>query len=334
MSYLYVTEQNTHIGIRSNYVTVSNEKGEEIEIIPIELLESVNVFGTCQITTQCLQICMGKNIPVLYYSKSGNYFGRTQPMGHINVERQRKQAAFAGTDTALEMARKLITAKIHNQMVVMKRYAKSRFVDIEMQCRQMRILMSKVAFANQIDMIMGYEGLAARIYFSVLSTLVEEDFAFHGRNRRPALDPFNVMANLGYTMLMNEVYGKIDAKGLNPYFGFIHQDRENHPTLASDLMEEWRPVIVDSVIMSLINGHEISREHFQTGIDDEGIYFTKEGLGIFLSKMETKLRQENKYLPDVDKAIPFRRAIDMQINAFAHVIEENDVSMYSPLWIR
>jgi len=74
------------------------------------------------------------------------------------------------------------------------------------------------------------------------------------------------MIGLGYSVLMNEIYGKIEEKGLNPYFGFIHRDTENHPTLASDLMEEWRAVIVDATVMSIINGNEIQKDDFVKNI--------------------------------------------------------------------
>lgn len=109
---------------------------------------------------------------------------------------------------------------------------------------------------------MGYEGLAARVYFSALDMLIDKDFHFTGRSKRPPKDPFNSMISLGYSILLNEIYGKLQAKGLNPYFGFIHSDREKHPTLASDMMEEWRAVIVDTTVMSMINGHEIHQNQF------------------------------------------------------------------------
>jgi len=228
----------------------------------------------------------------------------------------------------------MISAKIHNQIVVVRRYARSKYMDMNKQCTYMRILQTKAAFADTIESMMGYEGNAARTYFLCLSNMVEDVFQFSGRNRRPSLDPFNAMLNLGYSLLLNEVYGKIDGKGLNPYFGFIHQDREKHPTLASDLMEEWRPVIVDSTVMALINGHEIRKEHFQSGISDDGVYFTKEGMDIFLRKMESRFRQENRYLNYLDYPVSFRQAIGLQVKAIAEVIETKDVDKYNPLWIR
>ncbi len=181
---------------------------------------------------------------------------------------------------------------------------------------------------------MGYEGTAAKYYFSGLAREVDQDFSFHGRNRRPPKDPFNSMISLGYSIIMNELCSVIQRRGLNPYFGFMHQDRENHPTLASDLMEEWRAVIVDATVMSLINGHEISLDHFQNNVDMPGCYLTKEGMRIFLNKLEKKLRTKVNYLTYIDYAVSFRSAIDLQVRQLVKAIEENDCELYKEVIIR
>ena len=133
---------------------------------------------------------------------------------------------------------------------------------------------------------------------------------------------------------MNEIYGKIEAKGLNPYFGFLHRDKENHPTLASDMMEEWRAVIVDSTVMSMINGHEIKKSDFVTDIEQPGCFLTKNGIKLYLSKLERKLQTEVKYLSYVDYAVSFRKGIALQMNMLWKAIEEENASLYQPIEIR
>ena len=122
----------------------------------------------------------------------------------------------------------------------------------------MQLSLDKIDTCTTVNEIIGYEGNAARIYFQCLGKLVDDDFKFEKRSRRPPLDEFNSMLNLGYSILMNEIYSRVENKGLNAYFGFVHQDREKHPTLVSDIIEEWRAVIIDSMVMSLVNGHEIA----------------------------------------------------------------------------
>ena len=143
---------------------------------------------------------------------------------------------------------------------------------------------------------MGYEGTAAKIYFKILGTLIEPEFSFKGRSKRPPLDPFNSMISLGYSIIMNELYGKIEGKGLNPYFGVMHKDREKHPTLASDLMEEWRAVLIDSTVLSMINGHEITKEEFYTMTEQPGVFLEKDALRKYIKKLEGKFRTENDNL--------------------------------------
>lgn len=333
MSYLYVTESNAEIGVADNYAYAKYKDGMVVKI-PLETLESINVFGHAQISTQCIQKCLIKGIPISYYSKGGSYFGRLHSTGHVKVERQRIQAGLIHTDLSLALSKKIIISKIHNQMVVLKRYARSKGVDLSGECSAIKGLQNHVETCKTIPQIMGYEGNAARIYFKCLGMLVEPAFSFEKRSRRPPKDAFNSMLSLGYSILMNEIYGKIENRGLNPYFGFMHEDRENHPTLASDFLEEWRAVIVDSLVMSLVNGHEIKPEHFVNGLDDPGIYLTKEGMSIFIQKIEKKLRQEMKYLEYIDYAVSFRRALELQINSFIQAMEKGDESYYHPIWIR
>ena len=137
-----------------------------------------------------------------------------------------------------------------------------------------------------------------------------------------------------YSILMNEVYCKIEMKGLNPYFGFIHRDAEKHPTLASDMMEEWRAVIVDATAMSMINGHEIQKEHFNFSMDEPGCYLTRDGLKIYLNKLERKFQTEVRYLKYVDYAVSFRRGIFLQMEHLAKAIEEGNANLYEPITIR
>ena len=111
--------------------------------------------------------------------------------------------------------------------------------------KKMKRLEKQLSDVSTVEEVMGLEGMAARVYFSVLSRFVQPDFAFHGRSRQPPKDAFNSMLSLGYTLLMYELYAEIENRGFSPYVGFMHRTHRGHPSLASDLMEEWRAVVVD-----------------------------------------------------------------------------------------
>ena len=218
--------------------------------------------------------------------------------------------------------------------MLLRRYARLRKVEIERAVIEMQNMYKKIERATSIEQVMGYEGTAAKIYFKVIGTLIEPEFSFKGRSKRPPLDPFNSMISLGYSIIMNELYGKIEGKGLNPYFGIMHKDREKHPTLASDLMEEWRAVLIDSTVLSMINGHEIGKEEFYTSVEQPGVFLEKEALRKYIKKLETKFRTESKYLTYIDYRVSFRQALDLQIGQFIKAIETENPEVYTPIVIR
>ena len=272
MSYLYVCEQGATIGITENRFQVKYKDGM-VKSIPAETLEVIEVFGKIQITTQCVTECLKRGVNILFYSTQGAYFGRLISTNHVNVQRQRMQEKVTEDKKfRLDFSRCIINAKIRNQIVVLRRYARNRENDIRRAVIEMQNMYRKLETAQSIEQLMGYEGTAAKIYFRELGRLIDPAFAFAGRNRRPPRDPFNSVISLGYSIILNELYGKIEGKGLNPYFGVMHSDREKHPTLASDLMEEWRAVLIDSVALSMLNGHELQREDFYSGTDQPGVF--------------------------------------------------------------
>lgn len=174
--------------------------------------------------------------------------------------------------------------------------------------------------------------VAKIVYFEALAGSVEERFYFRGRSKRPAKDPFNAMLNMGYSMLSQEIKGELENHGLCAYAGFLHQDRAQHAALVSDMIEEWRAVIVDSTVLSLIQGHEIGTEHFY--FEEENCLFTKEGLRIFIAKLERKMFTQTKYLEYIDKPMDFRKAIWHQCECMARLVETGNMDCYQPVVIR
>ena len=334
MSYLYVSEQGASIGISENRFQVKYKDGL-IKSVPAEPLEVISVFGKVQITTQCMEECLKRGINILFYSVNGAYYGRLISTSHVNVQRQRKQAEIGKNEEfKLAFSKRIIDAKIRNQIVILRRYARNKNVEIERSVIEMQNMYKKLLMADSVEQVIGYEGTAAKIYFRTLGALIEPEFKFSGRSRRPPMDPFNSMISLGYSIMMNELYGKIEAKGLNPYFGLMHKDREKHPTLASDLIEEWRAVLIDSTALSMLNGHELLVDDFYSGIEQPGVFLEKEGFKKYIQKLEGKFRAESRYLSYVDYSVSFRRALDLQIGQLVKAIETENPNEYHPILIR
>lgn len=334
MSCLYITENGSKVSTRGGHFIVECQDGSE-RLVPKETLESIVIFGNVYLTVPCIKECMERGISVSMFSTKGRYFGRIESTSHINAKRLKQQVYLSDKEEKrVQFSKKIIMNKIHNQRVLLSRYARSSEKDIDEYIRAMNIHEKKISQCDSIEQIMGYEGNAARQYFKALSEMVKDDFKFSGRNKRPPKDAFNSMISLGYTILMYEIMGEIENRGISPYIGFMHKDIERHPTLASDLLEEWRAVIVDATVMSLIQGNEIDISEFRKDEETGAVMISKQGVNIFIKKIEKKLQSNMNYLEYLEHPVSFRRAIWWQVAKIVNCIDKGTFDDYAPIRIR
>ena len=334
MSFLYVNEQGATIGIEGGYFSIKQKNGLVTKMAK-ESLESITVFGNVSISTPCTRECLTRGIPINYFSTTGIYFGKVSSTRHTKGVRLKNQVyASDNLEFSLGISKKMIHAKISNQIVVLRRYKRNSDADISMQIQRMELSKNKIERCTSVEEVMGFEGNAAREYFLALANMVDEEFRFKGRSEQPPKDPFNSMLSLGYTILMYEVYNEIENRGLTPYIGFLHAIHDKHPTLASDMMEEWRAIIVDAVVMSLVQGHEIKTSHFYQDDESGGIFLNHDGMKLFINKIENKFRSNANYLCTKQNASNFRRGIYLQSLAMAKAVEACDPQEYIPIYIR
>lgn len=333
MSFVYVVEDGAVIGINAGTMTIKY-LDDTVENIPKDTIQGVAIYGKSHMTAHCIQYCLENDIKVSYFSHSGTYYGRLAPINNVNTARQRLQCELTlDDDFCLDVARRIIYAKINNQLVVAKRYLKMNGEDTKELLFHMRNARRKVMEATSINQIMGYEGIASRNYFKVISMIIEPQFAFDGRSRRPARDPFNAMLNFGYSILSKEIYGHIENKGMNAYFGFLHKDKERHPCLASDMIEEWRAPIVDATVLSLIQGHEVDISMFDTENEDY-CKISRDGIKELIRKLEMKMYTEMNYLEYIDTPVTFRKALWHQADRMAKMIDHKKSEYYKPVIIK
>lgn len=335
MSFLYVSEQGTYVRIEEGSVVAQKPDGSKT-LIPIETLEGVVLFGQASISSRCSAELLKRGLPVTYLSGSGSFYGRLESTRHVNIKRQREQFRRGDDEEfCLKFAANAISAKIHNQTVLLRRYARSKGThELDDKISHISELERKIERAASIEQIMGYEGAVSKAYFETLSMLARKEFKFKGRSKMPPLDPFNSLLSLGYTLLLYEMYTAIANRGLNPYAGFMHKDKNGHPALASDMIEEWRAVIVDSLVMNVVQNYIIDIDDFYTDEKTKGIYIKKPAIKKFVTHFEQKIRAEAGYLPYVDYPISFRKAIQFQTMALAKAVEEKDASIYNSVRIR
>lgn len=335
MSNLYVYEQGSVVNYEQNRIQIKEKTGEE-HSIPIESIDNIVMFGGIQVTTNCIQNLLQRGVHLTWLSNTGSYYGRLDSTSHINIDRQRLQFRKSDDPTfCLELAKQFIKGKTTNQRTVLVRY--NRYL----QQDQMQFLLSEMAKTIQkidqvqsIPELMGLEGLLAKQYYKGLNLILSPEFSFEKRTKRPPKDPFNAILSFGYTLLHYEVFTTVASKGLNPYAAFLHSDRHKHPALCSDLLEEWRPILVDSLAISLVNNNKITADMFDYHQENAGVYLQKEACKKFVAEFEKRLRQEVSYITEIPYKMSFRRIIEYQVMQLIKSLENDRPRDYKPVLIR
>ena len=334
MACLYITEQGSKITTSAGKIIIECRDGTK-KSFPKETLESIMIFGNSSMTVPVKKFCLEKGIKVTFLSTKGKYFGRLASTSHFYAERLKKQVYLSDSNSdCLEFAKKIQAAKIHNQRIILKRYEKHSDKDIKEELDRISIYENEISQCKSVDEVLGYEGMAAREYFKALSKIIREEFAFDGRSRQPPLDALNSMISFGYTIVFYEIFAEVESRDLSPYIGFIHKIKRNHPTLVSDMLEEWRALLVDSTILSLIQGNEISIYEFSHDEETGAVYLSDNAIKICVRKIEEKMRKEMNYLEYLDSPVSFRRAIWWQIKSLAGCIDNGSFEKYYPLKIK
>lgn len=321
---LYVQSAGAKIGRSGAELVVETRDGEK-RVVRIVDTSHVALFGAVQISTQAVQELCERGIPVVYLSSGGWFYGITRGMDHKNIELRRRQfAAAASADRCLQIAKRLVGVKVRNCRTIIRRNA------AEPPARTLERLKDLVATAEEattLESLLGIEGTAARVYFEAYREMLrppKEDrgaetltFDFDGRNRRPPRDPVNSLLSLGYALLSKDLTIALQAVGFDPYLGFYHQPRYGRPALALDVMEEFRPLVVDSVVLSVINTGAVDLSDF---IRRGGaVTLTQAGRGKFLRAYERRMDEEITH-PIFNYRISYRRTLEVQIRLLARYL--------------
>jgi CRISPR-associated protein Cas1 len=336
VSFLYIYERAAKIGVKNNCIVVESEKANLKRTLPIEGIENVIIFGDASLSSSCVKQLMERDINLTWLSSRGKFYGRLESTRNVNIHRQRRQFACGEDDGfCLALGKKIVKAKVKNQITILRRYQRSRQkASVTGVIDAMGRIMNLIERVANRDELMGHEGMAARNYYQGLASLVEPEFAFKGRNRRPPRDPFNSLLSFAYTLLMYDVYTAAVNRGLNPYASFLHSIRKGHPALCSDLMEEWRAVLADSLALYVTGKGIIKQEFFDKPDQDGGVYLNAGASKAYIAEYEKKVRSKSNYLPYVDYSVSFRRALEMQCQRLAKAVEEGDPDIYQPVLIR
>lgn len=269
---LYVTTPGAYLAKDGEAVAVRIE--DEVKLrIPVHLLDGIVCLGPSGASPYLLGYCGEQGVNVSFLTEQGRFLARVQgPVsGNVLLRRAQYRAADA-PERSTGIVRSIVAAKIANGRAVLRRALRDRPAGegnehIESAAARLGALVPSLSGAPSIDVLRGLEGLAARIYFEAFDSLIvqqREAFSFHGRSRRPPLDPVNALLSFLYALLRHDAESALEGVGLDPAVGFLHTDRPGRPGLALDLMEELRAFLCDRLALSLINLRQVRPEGFLT----------------------------------------------------------------------
>ncbi len=306
---LVVQKPGAQVGQRGDQLVVSL-KGEELRKLPGQQVRAIYLYGAVQVTAQAAETCLELGIDVSYFSPAGRFLGLLRGLPASGVDARRGQyRLFELPGIRLQLAREVIRAKIHNQRVMLMRNGEVP----ERLLQLLAGLRDATDSAGEVTELLGLEGSAAALYFEQFESMLKQregwKFDWRGRNRRPPRDPVNALISMGYSMLAKELAGVCHAVGLDPFLGFMHQPRYGRPALALDLMEEFRPLVADSVAISLVNRGEIGPEDFIRGAN--GTFMNERGRKAFWEAWFRRLDTEVSH-PEFNYKMAYRRMLEVQ----------------------
>lgn len=353
---LYLNTQGCRVGLKSERLIIKD--GDSV-IDEVRLLDVTHValFGNIQISTQALHELCEQEIPVAYFSMGGWFYGLTRGHGLKNVHTRIRQFAAAGNPLqCLAVAQKIVQAKIRNHRTMLMR------LHVEPPApavQNLKEIAARVPNARGLDELLGMEGAAAALYFQNLAGMIkvgEEDledeipglapsdagakrrqeeaeaftFDFTQRRRRPPTDPVNALLSLAYSLLAKDCTIAALAVGFDPYIGFYHQPRHGRPALALDLMEEFRPLIAESAVLTAINNRMVTPGHFVRA--GEGVNLTPQGRRAFFHAYEQRMNALITH-PVFDYKVSYRRVIELQARLLARWLT-GEIPDYVPMVTR
>ncbi|MEO0082585.1 MAG: type I-C CRISPR-associated endonuclease Cas1c [candidate division WOR-3 bacterium] len=267
---LFVTTQGAYLCQEGETVVVRVDHEDRLKL-PIHTISGIVCFGQVTVSPPLMGLCGERNVLISFHSEHGKFLGRVHGPVSGNVLLRREQYRRADDEqSAVAIARSAVLAKTSNCRTVLLRavrdHADGACADaLTKAAVELNRIAGLVRDERSLDRLRGHEGDAARIYFGVFDHLIvaqKDDFCFRERSRRPPLDNINALLSFLYSLLAHDCTAALESVGLDPAVGFLHADRPGRPSLALDLMEEFRPVLADRVALSLVNLQQVKASGF------------------------------------------------------------------------
>jgi CRISPR-associated protein Cas1 len=331
MANLYLTEQGSILRKKGDRLIVEKEK-EVLLDVECHKIDAVLIFGNVQFTTQAVHELFQHGIELAILTRTGKLIGQiTSPMTK-NIELRVEQfKRYENESFKFTFSGSIVKGKIRNCLQVLRGFSYNHpAIDLKEEIEALERGENGISERNTIEELNGVEGMAARHYFDGFGKMILGDFVFEGRRKYPAPDPVNALLSLGYTMVFNEISSLLDGMGFDPYLGYYHKIDYGRPSLASDLLEEFRAPIADRFALKLINNRVLSVEDFYNNPKGEGVYLKRDALKRYFAEYEDFMNHEFIH-PDTKEKTCFRKCFRIQIENLASCIKGE--KEYRPFYV-
>ena len=333
---LYVTTRGSYL--RLDHETVRIEVNRSLAAqVPLIRLQSIVLFGDIMISPALIEKCAEDGRSIAYFTERGRFAARIEgPVSGNVLVRRAQHLALSDQARRTEIARAMLAGKIRNTRAVLLRATRDTrdLVDRAMltsAADAQRLVLERLPERASVDLLMGDEGDAARVYFGAFDAMVapsqRTDFGFSERTRRPPRDRMNAVLSFLYTLLRSDCVAGLEGIGLDPQVGFLHALRPGRPALALDLMEELRPVLADRLALTLVNRHQLTPDQVE-GSPGDAWLLTEEGRRAVITAYQER-KQEEVYHRVLGKKVPLGLVPHIQARLLARHLR-NDLAHYLP----
>lgn len=334
MGTIYITQDESFIGKIDERIQIKADKKVLIDV-PLIKVDGVVVMGRSSVSPAALTELLDRKIPLTFLTHTGKYLGKLEPEMTKNIFiRQAQWQADGETEKAVHLVRAFVRGKLKNYRTSLQRRQREEpTIELDKAISQINNAISSTEKVTAIASLRGLEGAGSAAYFGAFNSLIKTpEFTFSTRERRPPTDPVNSLLSLGYSLLRHDVQSAVNIVGFDPYLGYLHVKHYGRPALALDLMEEFRPLVIDAMVLSAINKKLILPTDFVTEPISGAVSLTKDALKTFLRLYEQKKQSEFKH-PVMGKKCTYQSAFEVQARLVGkYLMGETD--KYPPLVLK
>jgi CRISPR-associated protein Cas1 len=331
MATLYITEPGATLHKEYKRLRVVDKNKKPLMRVPISRVSEVVIVGWAGVTTPAMLSLLDDGIGLTMLTRDGKLRGRLTPPTGKNVPLRRLQYKKADDpEFCLRLSRAFVEGKLRNSRSLAYRMLRTRVNDPTNSIETIKDMLKQANHAVDISTLMGYEGRGAKAYFRILRAALKDHLEFGVRSRRPPKDHVNALLSLGYSLLTANMMTALEIVGLDPYCGFFHTQVYGRPALALDLMEEFRPIIVDSVVLTMVNKRMLTKNDFEANKD--GIYLSQSGKRIFFREYSDRLNSSIIH-PLVKQTLSYQKIFELQARQVAKLIQ-GQTNNYHPFVVR